>query len=154
MIIEEDIYLEHSKETTDQEVEDFLEHFGVKGMRWGLRREANKSNVARLQNKGLTKRQAKNTNRYQNRVDAQRMTAKRMAGKANALQQLNNHMISNTMLSPSTALRHPLSSKKAAVLQLKKNQAVQTKIKKGESKVNSFFLKAQGISIKDIDYKT
>ncbi len=79
MIIDEKGYLEHVNETIDQEVEDFLEHFGVKGMRWGLRREANKSNIARLQSKGLTKRQAKNTNRYQNRVDAQRMTAKRMA---------------------------------------------------------------------------
>ncbi len=44
MIIDEDIYLEHfdSNGTMSQEVEVFLEHFGVKGMRWGVRNEAKK----------------------------------------------------------------------------------------------------------------
>ncbi len=40
MIIDEDIYLEHydneEMTTTDEEVDAFLEHFGVKGMRWGV----------------------------------------------------------------------------------------------------------------------
>ncbi len=41
MIIAEDIYLKHfdDKTTTDQEVAIFLEHFGIKGMKWGIRND-------------------------------------------------------------------------------------------------------------------
>ncbi len=41
MIVDEDIYLEHFdyNVTIDQEVEEFLEHFGVMGMKWGVRRD-------------------------------------------------------------------------------------------------------------------
>ncbi len=46
MIIDEDIYLEQDKRTTNQEVEVFLEHFGVKGMRWGVITERRANNRA------------------------------------------------------------------------------------------------------------
>jgi hypothetical protein len=41
MFIDEDIYLEHSDNNViiDQDVDDFLEHYGVKGMKWGVRNE-------------------------------------------------------------------------------------------------------------------
>ncbi len=41
MVIDEDIYLEHfdDESSTDQELVVFLEHFGVKGMKWGIRNE-------------------------------------------------------------------------------------------------------------------
>ncbi|MBA2727662.1 MAG: hypothetical protein H0U49_05765 [Parachlamydiaceae bacterium] len=42
MVIDEDVYLEHFNYTTiDQEVDVFLEHFGVKGMQWGVRKNSN-----------------------------------------------------------------------------------------------------------------
>ncbi len=156
MQIDEDVFLEHFdfEGMTDQEVDDFLEHFGVQGMKWGIRKASNKSTVAKLQRKGLSKRQAKNTNRYQNRVDAQRMMATGRRGKVSALKQLRNRTISNTMLSLSTVAKHPLSSKKAATLQLQKNQQAQVKIKNGEKQVTATLLRLQGISIKDINYKT
>ena len=34
--------------TTDQEVEDFLEHMGVKGMKWGVRRQRRNNAIARV----------------------------------------------------------------------------------------------------------
>ncbi len=39
MVIDEDIYVEHfdSKLTIDQDVEVFLEHYGILGMKWGIR---------------------------------------------------------------------------------------------------------------------
>lgn len=132
--------------------EYFLEHYGVQGMKWGARRAANKANIARLKDQGLTKRQAKVTNRAQNIVDAQRMTATGRQGKVNALRQLNNRAISNTRLSLSTIAKHPLSSKKAATLQLKKNRENQIKILNGEKKVSAALLRVGGVSIKDIDY--
>ncbi len=61
MIIDEDVYLEHFNTTTiDQEVDAFLEHFGVKGMQWGVR----KSNTSiksffDTQKKSLSNRQAR-----------------------------------------------------------------------------------------------
>ncbi len=48
MIIDEDIYLGHYDNeemiTTDEEVDAFLEHYGVKGMRWGVTRDNLRSN--------------------------------------------------------------------------------------------------------------
>ncbi len=82
------------------------------------------------------------------------MTATGRKGKVNALKQLSNIGKSNRMLNPSTVIRHPLSSKKAATLQLKKNQETQAKIKNGEKKVTATLLKLSGVSIKDINYKT
>ncbi len=41
MIIDEDIYLEHfnNEATINLEVDAFLEHYGVKGMKWGIRND-------------------------------------------------------------------------------------------------------------------
>ncbi len=141
-------------EMTDSELAVFLEHYGVQGMKWGTRRASNKSNVARLQGKGLSKRTAKNTTRYQNRVDSQRMAATGRQGKVSVLKQLNNRGKSNMMLGLGTIAKHPLSTKKAATLQLQKNQNFQTKINNGEKRVSASLLRLQGISIKDINYST
>lgn len=132
--------------------EYFLQHYGVQGMKWGQRKAANKANVARLQSQGLSKRQAKNTNRAQNRVDAQRMAATGRNGKVSALKQLQNRGVSNTNLSIGTIARHPLSTKKAANLQLQKNQKLKDKIANGEKKASALILKVGGVSIKDLDF--
>lgn len=137
---------------SDQAIEDFLEHYGVQGMKWGVRRAANKASVAKFRKQGLTGRQAKRTVRYQNRVDAQKMAATGRAGKVNVLRQLSNRAISNQMLSIGTVARHPLSTKKAAARQLEKNKKTQAKIANGEAKVRNWMFEQSGISIKNIDY--
>ena len=61
MQIDEDIYLErvNTKRKTDQEVDAFLEHFGVKGMRWGIRNSSGKSGKERrAKNREFNKRYA------------------------------------------------------------------------------------------------
>lgn len=131
----------------------FLKHYGVQGMKWGVRRSMNKSSVAKLRKKGLTGQQAKATVRYQNLVDAQKMAATGRRGKTGVLNQLNNRMISNQMLSVGTIARHPLSTKKAATLQLQKNADLQKKIGKGEAKVRNWMFEMRGINIKNIDFK-
>lgn len=132
----------------------YLEHYGVQGMKWGVRRATNKANVSRLREKGLSKRAAKNTNRYQNAVDKQRMAATGRNGKVGVLKQLNNRATSNARLGVGTVLRHPLSTKKAAARQLEKNEVTKQKILNGEKRVTATLLKMQGISIADIDYST
>lgn len=134
--------------------EYYLEHYGVQGMKWGARRAANKANVARLQGKGLSKKEATRTNRAQNIVDAQRMTATGRQGKVSVLRQLNNRAISNTRLGLGTVVRHPLSAKKAAKLQLQKNEITQKQIANGEKKVTAALLRMQKVSIKDLDFST
>lgn len=54
--------------TTETEVEEFLEHFGVKGMKWGVRNELNKAakEEERLTGKTFTK----NTKIFRNQVDS------------------------------------------------------------------------------------
>lgn len=133
--------------------ENALEHYGVQGMKWGVRRATNKANVSALREKGLSRRTAKKTNRYQNRVDAQRMAATGRNGKVGVLKQLKNRAVSNQMLSLRTVARHPLSTKKAATMQLQRNQKTQARIANGEKRVTATLLKLGGVSIKDINYK-
>lgn len=149
MIVDEVAYLE---ENGKNPLNEFLEHYGVQGMKWGKRKSTNKANVARLQAQGLSKRQAKSTTRFQNRVDAQRMAATGRNGKVSVLRQLNNRAISNASLNFSTVLKHPLSAKKAANLQLEKNKKTQRKIINGEKRVTAALIKLGGVSIKDIDF--
>lgn len=136
----------------EADVQNFLAHYGVQGMKWGVRRATNKASVTKLRDKGLTGRQAKATVRYQNRVDAQKMAATGRQGKVHILKQLQNRAISNQMLTPGTVLRHPLSTKKAATLQLQKNRDLQAKIAKGNAKVRNWVFEARGIAIKNINY--
>jgi hypothetical protein len=134
------------------EEETYLKHFGVQGMRWGVRRSINKASVNKLRSKGLTGKQAKRTVFYQNVVDAQRMAATGRRGRVSVLEQLNNRSVSNMHLSLGTIARHPLSTKKAAGLQLEKNRLLQAKIGKGQAKVRNWLFEMRGISIKNIDY--
>lgn len=134
--------------------DDFLEHYGVQGMKWGVRRATNKANVQRLRDSGLSKRQAKNTNRAQNAIDKQRMTATGRQGKVGLVKQARNRVASSQMLSLGTIVRHPLSSKKAAIRQLQKNKEKQQKILNGEARVTAALAKFNGISVKDLNFET
>ena len=135
-----------------ENVDIFLAHYGVQGMKWGVRRAYNKDRVAALQEKGLSKRQARNTNRAQNRIDKMRMTATGRQGKVGLVKQARNRASSKSDLGLTTIVRHPLSSKKAAIRQLRKNTETQAKIADGKKKVTNGLLKLGGISIKDLDY--
>ena len=134
--------------------EKYIEHFGVQGMKWGVRRSMNKGSVQKLRNKGLTGRQAKATVRYQNVVDRQKMAATGRRGKVGVLNQLNNRAISNQRLSLGTIARHPLSTKKAANLQLQKNEQLRKNILGGKAKVRNYLFELQGISMKNINFST
>lgn len=139
---------------SDEEVLDFLSHYGVQGMKWGVRRATNKASRLRLRNQGLSRRQARNTVRAQNHVDKMRMAATGRQGKVNVLRQLSNRAFANQHLSLTTVIRHPLSTKKASQLQLQKAQKMQQQISEGKKKVNAVLLRIGGVSIKDIDYST
>lgn len=132
----------------------YLEHYGVQGMKWGVRRRMNKASVANLRGKGLSRRQAKNTVRYQNRVDAMKMAATGRRGKTSIYKQLNNRAIANQQLSFRAAIKGRGKIKAASAAQLKMNQTMQAKVLAGKKPVTSALLKVGGISIKNINYST
>lgn len=133
-------------------VENFLAHYGVQGMKWGVRRAMNRAAVNKLRLKGLTGHQAKATVRYQNAIDAQKMAATGRNGKVGVLRQLNNRAISGMHMSTLTALRHPLSVKKASALQLQKDEMLRKKVLAGQAKVRNYLFELRGISIRNINY--
>jgi hypothetical protein len=71
VIINKDIYLQSldDETTINQEVDIFLEHFGVKGMKWGIRndkrgsRNVSKEPITAAQKRAKQKRNAKRVNR-------------------------------------------------------------------------------------------
>lgn len=140
--------------------QSYLKHYGVAGMRWGVRKDgksvrkqAKKDQVAKLQAKGLSKRQAKATSRAQNIVDAQKMTATGRQGKISLGQQAVNRMVSNNSLSLSTVLKHPLSSQKAAQTELAKWADIQKQINSGEKKATELLnRKLAGVMVSELNF--
>ncbi len=61
MIVDEDIYLENSDNETvvNQEVDRFLEHYGILGMKWGVRND-------QRSNKGSSKSKSKGKTKNEN----------------------------------------------------------------------------------------
>lgn len=117
-------------------LDEFLVHYGVQGMHWGQRRAYNRANKSRLiREKGLTRRQARNTNRAQHRVDVKRMIA-----------------TSNIRLTAGARLSHPVSSQRSATLELHKNRETQIKIEHGKKRVTAALIRVHGVSIKDLDF--
>jgi hypothetical protein len=75
MIVDEDIYLEHFDDGTmiDQEVNEFLEHYGVLGMKWGVRNDkqskANSSDRTKRKNRRKLNRQKYKKQRQEQRQE-------------------------------------------------------------------------------------
>lgn len=68
MLLDKHVYLEHfdDETTTDQEVAYFLEHFGVKGMKWGIRNDkhgSRKEPMTAAQKRAKERRNVKRVNR-------------------------------------------------------------------------------------------
>jgi len=82
------------------------------------------------------------------------MTATGRQGKVGLVKQARNRVASSQMLSLGTIVRHPLSSKKAAIRQLQKNKEKQAKILNGEARVSAALAKFNGISVKDLSFET
>ncbi len=66
MIVDKDIYLKHfdNETMTDQEVAIFLEHFGIKGMKWGIR------NDRKYSRRNRAKKNEDRAESYQKQIDS------------------------------------------------------------------------------------
>lgn len=67
----------------EEDVEDFLEHYGVKGMKWGVRRSPSQLGAAR---------RARNEKRYGGKDKSKRTAAQKRARKTRNANRVNNAM--------------------------------------------------------------
>lgn len=103
-----------------EDVKDFLAHYGKKGMKWGQRNNA----------------------RTQGKIDV----LKRIANDTATNKDFRKaHSIQGLSFTKNRA-------KSRAELNIKRGKEAQNNIMLGKNKVNDILLKAQGITIKDLDY--
>lgn len=136
------LYLEHQG-ATDYEIDEFLEHFGVKGMKWGVRRAQRLNDQAAS---GVDKFGNRNNKSTQRRIDNVRKIA---SGKASAMETLRGVAFN---VAPEYIVKAGFSIKGGAQEQLDAAQKVQTKIVGGKKKATDVLLRMGGNDIRTLDY--
>lgn len=112
---------------TDKEIEDFLAHYGMPGMKLGVR------NVKKLQERSVKK----NTGRVQKRLNRLDRVSKGKASKKDRV---------------IAAYVQGVVTKKGADRVLSRGAKSQQKISEGKKKATSLLLKANNIRVADLNY--
>lgn len=115
----------------DDEVLDFLEHFGVKGMHWGVR---NKS-----------ERRIRRIGKQQKRVDRFRRAEAGTASKG-------DKFILSMFAIPVVQILAEGGISDAASVSLTRERRRKEKILKGKRKTQDFLLKFQGVDVRTLDF--
>ena len=115
----------------DAEINEFLEHHGVKGQKWGVR------NIRKRHRAKVLKRQ-------QGNVDILRRVA---SGKGSKLDKL-----AVDLSTPTYRLALNGGSVGAAKITLDKLEMNQKRIKAGEAKTLAFMAKLGGVRVRELDY--
>lgn len=132
--------LEHQGLTDDQIDDYFLEHQGVKGMKWGVRRAEKRAA------KGPDRFGNRNNHSIQRRLDRVSRVASGTASGGDKVRALLFN------INPALVLFEGGSVKGAAAHQLESAAKIQRKITAGKMNVTDTMLRVQGVDIRELDY--
>lgn len=125
------------------EVDEFLEHYGVKGMKWGVRRAEKAKAAARVRSKDPERFGNRNNRRYQRTVDKHKEVAR---GKGSfgtkamiALSATGQEWVTNSF-----SVKEIAGSR---VTTLKTHKA---QISAGKKRVNDKLYRLQGVDLREI----
>lgn len=133
--------------TTSNELDEFLSHYGVKGMKWGARRAAA---VSRATERSKNPDRVGNRNKAeaQERTDRYRRVA---SGKGSVSDKISVGVSTAAKYSALGFALQGGSLKNVARSQLLRDQKLQKKITQGKSRINDKLLRAQGIDMRELN---
>jgi hypothetical protein len=149
MLTDEDIVeigeaLEHGGFSDDQ-IDSYLEHYGVKGMRWGQRRAAKAVAVAKVRGQKQDRFGNRNNDKAQRIIDRQKAVAKGKAGTLDKLRVLNTMTI-NELAAESFSL------KDASAARIERAKRTKREITAGKKRITDKLSRLGGYDIRELKY--
>ena len=133
--------------TTEEDVHEFLAHVGVKGMKWGVRRQRSAVAKAKARAKNPDRMGNRNNKSVQRRVDVLRRVAGGKASKMDIVKQLAFNTTLVELAYEGGSLRG------VAAGRLDRAQKSQKKIKAGKKRTTDLLTRMQGIDVRELNFK-
>lgn len=130
---------------THAQIDGYLEHYGVKGMKWGQRRAAKAVAVAKVRSQKQDRFGNRNNDKAQRIIDRQKRVAK---GKAGTLDKLR---VLNTMTLQELGAES-FSLKDASAARIERAKRTQREIKAGRKRVTDKLRRLGGYDIRELKY--
>lgn len=139
-------FLEH-KGLSDDEIDDYFEHHGVKGMKWGQRKAQGRVDKANRRAENSPDRLGNRNNQaFQRKVDRVKRVAGGTASKADKARAFLFD------IPPGHIVKEGLSLKGGAQSILDMNKKSQKKIESGKSHTIDVLNRIGGIDVREIDF--
>lgn len=131
---------------TDLQDKAYLEHYGKKGMKWGVRRQKAAIAAAKARKTNPDRTGNRNNDKYQKTIDQYRRAASGKATKTDTL-------ILGAFKIPVVDLIAGGGVQGASQNILDRNQKSQRKIKAGKSRITDKLNRAGGIDVRELNFK-
>lgn len=127
------------------DIDDYLEHHGVKGMKWGQRKAAKAVSKAKSRSAKVDRFGNRNNDKAQRIIDRQKKVAK---GKAGTLDKLR---VFGTMTMQELA-SESFSLKDASAARIERAKRTQRAIKAGKKRTTDKLSRLGGYDIRELNY--